>query len=658
MRYWVTFSRPGAALPFASVFQRAGGLYGEGEIAPLGGKLEVLPGGFSGTGSLTLSGIPRSPGQRLAPRDWVRVYLADGNPDPIYLGEVTNEPRIKDRQVALALAGLKERVGRARWKSDVGPDGAVLPWEARFRPYFQGVLARAVLPPGVTVGELPDLDVTLRARTLSELVADAFGQGLAATQGGTWGVDARARVGVHVLTDDLAHRFPRLDSDRPPGETGEYANCIRFGYTKPSGAPAFFEYKYTPDVLLLGESWLMDTLPSSVTTTLVNPYAGEAETVTLGLRHPDGPNLVALQTAQHPAYTPTWAGRLVDGLNLDTTALYGETLPLLAVGQETITLPAGSMGDQYSLNVTGATAGVKVVATVNGALAPVQPATPTGGAFVHTTTGQTYLFPGNATVQVSYDTADYNARLNAGQGHPHGFGLLTDAPVPDGPAIRGTVASAAVPAVRGVVPGQLVATPQGHRYTQRPWQAPTSVRVGFLIVRKWHAGDTVTTGASVTAVEAVDLSVSPPATVALTRQDDDPDTGRRVWALPHAAKLSDLILTGSVADMGWIGVNLSDEAGLLAYAIGRLQPLLSPVRSWVGRYPDLRRLEVSGVAGFDDEDGETVLQVTRGVYDLTAGRSFIEAGTPQALNGTQALRRAFEGIERVQRLQNRPGGEG
>ena len=143
----------------------------------------------------------------------------------------------------------------------------------------------------------------------------------------------------------------------------------------------------------------------------------------------------------------------------------------------------------------------------------------------------------------------------------------------------------------------------------------------------------------------------------LERADDDADTGRRVWTLPGDARANGMMVAGDLRQIGWIGLNVTDEAGLLAYAVGRLLPLLTPVRSWVGRYPDLRRLTVAGVARFDDEGGDLDLNVTRGRYDLTNGRSVIEAGTPQAYDDIAAVEQAFAAIERVQRLSTTPGGD-
>ena len=309
LTYYVTFSRAGAAWPYARANQRAAGEYKSGELAALGGNLEILPGNLCGSGNLKLSAVPERNGSRMAPGDWVRVFLSDSDV-PIYLGEVGQEPW-EEGKGEVKLLSLKDRVASAAWRSDVDTDGTtVLPLKARFKAYLQAVLARAVLPPGITVGSIADVNAVLGALTLFELVGDALQAALPAAAGATWGVNALGEIVVHQLTDTLTHRFPRTRSDRPPGTRDGYKNCARFEYARPDGVRAFFEYKAALEVAAFGEAWLPESLPASVTTTQNNPYSGTSVDLNVLLDHPDNPTLIANVHGLQTALTPSWTGHL------------------------------------------------------------------------------------------------------------------------------------------------------------------------------------------------------------------------------------------------------------------------------------------------------------------------------------------------------------
>ncbi|EYB68937.1 hypothetical protein DEIPH_ctg013orf0045 [Deinococcus phoenicis] len=642
--YRVTFSRPGAALPYEIAYWRGAGFHALAELVPLGGTLEVLPGNLSGSGHLTLNRVPDRGGQRLRPGDWVRVYLGDAAA-AVYLGEVASAPW-EEGQGDVQLTPLKDRVAKAAWRGDLAPDGkTVLPFRAKFRPYLQGVLARAVLPPGVTVGEIPEVNATLQALTLFEQVGDTLAAALPALSGGTWGVNAAAQVKVHQLTDALTHRFTREVSDRPAAKVGDYANCVRFEYARPDATRAFFELRLPLEIALFGEAWAEETLPASVTTTQTNPYAGTLQGVQLTLGTTQAPGWTTPQYLNQPATSPVWAGKLADGVN--TSLAWGTARQLRQLGEEAVTvLVSSGITTPY---ITRPLPGL-ALETVKGGVVSSVYVSPNDDRYP----GWVALASNSGTFTLRYTAASVTAFRNATGRLPEGFDIrfsgenvqveLTAAPTAD------PVRTVRLTAPVALVPG----TASYPRYA--PTITPLTVQPGasmtFPISYQWRSGDTVNTNAAVTGVTAV-LNTTPATMQPLTRLVDDPDTGRRRWALPADFQLSGLQLAGDPAQIGWIGINLTDEAGLAAYAYGLLRWRTDVVRSWVGRYPDLRPLEVSGMARFDTPQGDTDLQVTRGVYDLTSLRSSIEAGTPQALDDAEALGNAFLSVERTLR---KPGG--
>ena len=336
----ITISRPGA-LPHQSV--RAKVQYRAGQLAAVaeGSSFELLRGNLPGTATLKFSAPPD-----VQPGDWVRVYL-DGdvcNPGqdddhPHYLGEVLNE--VWEAGVGdLALRGLTERVRKAAWR---GPtvNGTVGLLTGLLRPYLLDVLARSALGP-VTVGSVPESPVGFRSVTPFEVLGTTLDTVLPALPGGVAGVDARAQFQVQEAYDDVTMRFPRTRSERPPGRVDSYANCVRFKYTRPSGAEAVFELRLTLEVAHYGqEAWAEESLPASVTTTLTNPYAALPVRVYSYLTYPgDNPGLTVGRDVSLMAMAPTWTGHLGDGVAWDMGVLSGSTLQLRATGQDAYTFRA------------------------------------------------------------------------------------------------------------------------------------------------------------------------------------------------------------------------------------------------------------------------------------------------------------------------------
>ncbi|WP_161883843.1 hypothetical protein [Deinococcus alpinitundrae] len=663
LTYYVTFSRAGAAWPYRTAYQRAAGEYKPGELAVLGGNLEILPGNLCGSGNLKLSAVPERGSSRMAPGDWVRVHLSDSDV-PIYLGEVGQEPwEIGGGEVKLL--SLKDRVGDAAWHSDVAADGTtVLPLKDRFKPYLQAVLARAVLPPGITVGSIADVNAVLNALTLFETVGDSFAAALPAAAGATWGVNPLAEIVVHQLTDTLTHRFPRTRSDRPPGTHDGYKNCVRFEYARPDSVRAFFEYKATLEIAVFGEAWLPESLPASVTTTQNNPYAGTSVDINIPVIHPDEPTFNLNLHTTNTALTPNWTGHLGDGLGIGPGTLavnQGAGLQLTQNQQETVritqTASTGSKGNiegVVSYTPSGGTAKViDLEYQIDGGAWTTIPYVPNSVRQFNLT---------GSTALLRYVQADVDAYITATGHRPVAFDFAVQLPGPSLkvylPAVSATSSTGGLPAMGQVLATAGTASAGITPYQVRPLSAPMTVRVGLPGVYVWRAGDTVTTDVNVTGVVLKDLTTA----VTLTRKDDvdgpdpaHPEVGRRrIWATPQDITASQVIVTGDPNQIRWVGAAIADQAALIAYAYGLLRYKMQPVRSWVGKYKTLRRLEVSGIARFDTAHGDVDLDVTRGVYDLDTLTVSIEAGTPQPLDDTEALDLGFQSVERILRT---PGGQ-
>lgn len=641
LTYYATFSRAGALWPYKTAYQRGAGEYRPGELAVLGGQLELLPGNLCGSGNLKLSAVPERGGSRLAAGDWVRVFLSDSGV-PLYLGEVGQEAW-EEGAGELKLLSLKDKVAAAAWRSDVDTDGVtVLPLKARFKPYLQAVLARATLPPGITVGSIADVNAVLKALTLFELVGDAMQAALPAAAGATWGVNPLGEIVVHQLQGTLTHRFPRTRSDRPPGTRDDYKNCVRFEYARPDGVRAFFEYKASLEVASFGEAWLSESLPASVTTTQSNPYADQQAYVQRRLLYAGNPQANTMQTLSAPAMSSSWAGHLGDGLP-ELTARWGSQLTS-SMGGEQITVL--NTGNTYAyLRVLNAAVAVDVFHTTGAAI---------GMAVVYDSNAGGYaLYPG-LECSVTYEPSAMQAYQDSHAGaNPHGFEVQPMSPYADTSTLITHAAElASVPPLRVTVSNPASSTDSGSTtpYTPPSWTVSAEIQIGLDQYYQWHAGDAINTDSLVSGVSV--LAVGSTVPVALNRLDDDAETGRRVWALPSDIQLARLILTATPLS-SWVGVAIADQAALTAYAYGLLRYKMQPVRSWVGKYKTLRRLEVSGIARFGAAHGDVDLDVTRGVYDLGSLQASIEAGTPQPLDDTEALDLGFQSVERILRT---PGG--
>lgn len=675
--YRIEFSRPGQ-LPFAVAHQRTGGRYGPTELVPLGGSLEILAGNLCGTGELTLNRVPERGGYRLRPLDRVQVFFSD-SPEPVYLGEVICDPRPEKEGglVHLKLQGLWERVKLAAWSCDTDAQGAVQPLKLPFREYILAVLsrARADLPPGVTIGAIPEVNATLRAVTIHELLGDTFQALLPVTQGGSVGVTARGELTVTLPDDTRRHRFIRTKSERPPGEVGEYRNAIRFPYKKPDGTDAYFVYRYGLDIAEHGASWLSDGLPSNVTATLVNPYAAEDTPLSVTLTHPGGGTVTRRAVAHFATPDAPALGTL---MNLDPAVVWGQRMVMRNVGQEQVVfrstyIPDGlpdpaplPQGDVWVVTpmprlevIREGRDGELLSKTV---LSEKRPDGKQNSAFAFSFKESD---PETRTLTLRYPIEDVLDYFQANNVLPPGMDITgRNLDYPQHFSVAGWFMAAVNPEYALSYTGPISPDlPTTESILEAPWivppfAVPARVRISLDRVRRWRGQDVVTTNSEVTGAEATDLTVRPPRSITLERIEDERDTGRRQWRVPKDAELSDILLTGNLGAITGIGINLSDEAGLTAYAVGKLLSLVNPVLSWKGKYDVLRRLDVRGTVAFDDEQGDVELDIVRGVYDLTGGRCVVEAGTKQALDDSQALSRAFEGIERVQRLQQRPAAGG
>ncbi|WP_161884044.1 hypothetical protein [Deinococcus alpinitundrae] len=674
LTYYVTFSRAGAAWPYARAHQRAAGEYKPGELAALGGNLEILPGNLCGSGNLKLSAVPERGGSRMAPGDWVRVLLSDSDV-PIYLGEVGQEPW-EEGGGEVKLLSLKDRVSDAAWRSDVAADGTtVLPLKDRFKPYLQAVLARAVLPPGITVGSIADVNAVLNALTLFETVGDAMQAALPAAAGATWGVNALGEIVVHQLSDTLTHRFPRTRSDRPPGTRDGYKNCVRFEYARPDGVRAFFEYKAKLEIAVFGEAWLPESLPASVTTTQNNPYSGTSVDINIPVVHPDEPTFNLNLHTTNTALTPNWTGHLGDGLGIGPGLLEVKSGPNVVLG--------GGLTEVVQITKTA------TEVSSGGTVYTIPSVVPSGGGtrfsvrIEYRTDGGTWTlaitdfqstsatFPINGTTtEVRYNPGDVAQYYQYGGPTLHGFDVNITNPVA---SLKVYMPAASTATSTGGLraAGQILAKPvQGldggvngitYSFVVRNLSAPTTIRVALPGVFKWLAGDLVTTDEQVSGVILQDAATGAEVNITLARKDDidgpdlaHPEIGRRrTWATPVDVVATTIVVMGDPNQCALIGAAIADQGALVAYAYGLLRYKMQPVRSWVGKYKTLRRLEVSGLARFDTANGDVDLDVTRGVYDLDTLTVSIEAGTPQPLDDTEALDLGFQSVERILRT---PGG--
>ncbi|WP_104992729.1 hypothetical protein [Deinococcus sp. NW-56] len=646
----VTFSRPGA-LPHATVRSRVRMADGQPALIEQGSSFEILRGNLCGAGTLRFTAPPR-----FRPGDWVRVYLPGdtclpGDPadHPRYLGEAVGEPwEVGEGEIALR--PLTDRVLKAAWRGDV-VGGVVQPFTAPLKPYFEMAWARCRLPPGITLGTVSESTATFRSVNPFERLDTTVQTLLPGLPGGAAGVDARGRFHLLAARDEVAAHFFRARSDRPPGRVDNYANCVRLPYARPDGVEAFFEFRAGLEVAVFGEAWAVEALPTGLTVLQDNPYAALGTATSLTLQHPDLPEWQAAQNTNAPVFSPSWGGKLSQGADLGV--LYGTALTLAQWADSAVRLPFNPVTGT-GVVVTALEPGLQLEKVMGNVTKPVSlgqgaPFHPTGGPWREVFDSTADPAPYSGPTLLRYTVESVNAYANANGRLPPGFRVgVVDYPSPGELAV--TAASSANPVSRRMVPAQLIAVDLGGGHTRfeavpRPFGLAPSVRLTLPVARSWRAGDVVTTDAAVTRVQA-ELNTNPPTLLDLTRGEDDADTGRRVWVLPQDYQLSTLIVSGDPAQIGWIGVRLADQAGLLVYATGLLRHRVQPVRGWKGTVPDLRRLDVDGMIRFDTPEGDEELDFQKATYDLGARETVLEAGTPWPADDDEAIANMIESVER------------
>lgn len=647
----VTISRPGA-LPHQQVRTKV--RYKPGQIAVIaeGSSFELLRGNLPGTATLKFSAPPD-----VQPGDWVRVYL-DGDPclpgqpedRPHYLGEALNE--VWEAGVGdLALRGLTERIRKAAWR---GPlvEGKVSLLTGLLRPYLLDVLTRSELGP-VTVGSVPESPVGFRSVAPFETLGTTLDTVMPALPGGVAGVDARATFHVQEAFDAVTMRFPRSRSDRPPGRVDSYANAVRFKYNRPSGAEAAFELKLSLEVTHYKQAaWAEESLPASVTTVAVNPYAALPVQVFSSLTYP-GANagMTVSRDTSLSAMSPTWTGHLGDGVTWDTGVLSGGALQLRATGQDGYTFGTvvqtgmifGPLLPELRLRVELPDNATQTLGAAGDGHAG-QPGDPTW-------TYEPNTFPAGGSVR--YHPDDLLAYLAAHGTYPHGFDLR----------LVGTSSPTSLRIIRGAAP---VMDPTRVVMVENDYSVPASgaaqlvpapamllpMRASLHLpsVAQWRGGDQVTTDVHVTAVKIYDSETQ--QQFVLTRADDDADTGRRIWTLPDDARADGVMVEGDLRQIGWVGLRIADEAGLAIYAYGLLRNRVQPARSWKGTVRSLwadsqkTRLDVRGRARFDTPAGDRELDIQKATYNLGDKSVIVECGTPWPADDAEALAGAIERVER------------
>ncbi|GAA5514764.1 hypothetical protein Dcar01_03525 [Deinococcus carri] len=642
----ITISRPGA-LPHATY--RAKTRYRDGQVAflPAGSTFEILRGNLCGAGTLRFSAPPD-----FAPRDWVRVYLAGdlclpGDPadNPRYLGEAVNEPW-EAGEGDITCQALTDRIRKAAWHGDL-VGGVVQPLEDFLRPYLLAVLARCGLGP-VAVGDVPDYRARFRSVNPFELLGDTLDALLPALPGGVAGVDARARLQVVPDSDTVMVRFPRSRSERPPGRVDNYANCVRFKYTKPSGEEAVFEQRLTLEVAVYRqEAWAVESLPASVTTTQLNPYAGQSVRVGSAMTYPgENAGLSVYRETRLDAMNPAWTGHLGDGIAWDTAVLSGAELQLRAAGQEAYTFRTRVQA-QLTTSPIPAELRLQLVAQ-DGTTTIYSNTTPGAATWTHTMLGA------SAGIMLRYHPDDLQAYRAAHGAYPTGFDLRAippgysgSTPTTEDRFVMVRAAAAAVePTNVQFVENEYIVPADAYnlRLAAPAMLLPQSASLHLPLYYQWRSGDQVVTDAHVTGVSVYDSLTTARAT--LTRAEDDPETGRRVWTLPADVRVDGVTVSGDPAQIGWVGLRLTDEAGLASYAHGLLRNRTQPARVWTGTIRNLDPLDVGGQARFDTPGGDMELDVQKATYHLGERQKTVECGTPWPRDDADALAGAIERVER------------
>lgn len=659
--YRITFSKPGQP-PYCIIYHRHGGLYGQGEIAPLGGHFEILRGDFCGSGEIQISDKTTD----MAIGDWVRVYL--DSPEPIYLGFIASELRGKP-PYTVALAALTDRISKARWSGMI---------EATFKDYVLYALGHAVLPPGISIGDVPSNSATLKANTVFELLGDTMQAALPVINGATWGVTAGAKVAVATPSDILTHRFVRTESETPAGNADGYANAVRFPFKTPAGDDQWFEGRIESEISKYGEVWEVTQSPTPATSQPFNALLGYASDVTYTLV--SGPNfdISATRVRNLKWGDALWTGKLLDAAGPIAWQAGSDFHPATAEQSE-LTFPLGGVFYHDGGGKISATAEVEIDAgshTVNtiGQVLDISGPPDTYGGFTNSATPGVIIYwvsnnsgTVGGTVSIRYKQPyidsdspaglrlrlpiSYKARWHDGTEPTYDYdktwikreveekkyrltfwAKLGDSPTRLQPdiTIYNTTQGTTETHVKtwSVTPYQL----------DIPIKPAITLRTGSVIKIAAEAGASGTLKAFSGASE-VTVSAQGQADGTLNFGYSGVDIS-----------IDKLTLTGTLNKLGAISADVFNPESLAAYAYGLLRYRVQPVRSWRGFYNELKHVPAHGMARFDTPDGDIDLDVQRVSYDLNDGKVTVEAGTPMAATDEDAAAEAFEGIRREARM--------
>lgn len=693
--YRAEFSQPGGA-PYLIVSVRAGA-YPPGEIAPLGGHFELLPGDICGAASVQLSAPPD-----LAPGDWLRLYLpGDAYDDPSYLGEITSEPWAVGSG-AVECRPLSEVVAKCAWRCDVttvNGQPTTVPLERSFRPFVQTVLSRCVLPPGITVGNVVDAAAVLRANTVFELLGDTLQAAMPAIEGGLWGVNARGQIVVVARASETTHRFVLGQSERPPGTRTTYANAVRFGYTLPDGSGATFEGRVPEEIALRGEQWDVTSLPASVTSGNTNPLDGQGGAVTLSQSRPDVAGYTRDITVTQPLFDGGWAGHLTDGVDVNGQLLLGPDVRLQNQAESLVQLN-GYLPTKRAVRLTlrGRPASIPIQLRVlagntpgpwhNGTQIAPPSASYVNGAerFEFTITGDVAFNQTVGRTDIQYEPNAYAAYVRANGQGPPAMEIGSSCDYYDD--FNGTGWGNNNPNYVLNI-NTLAVTPQGQRlrvYTKGPLRLFTyyvnQQGASFIAFAGDAKGDGNVGGAPGDTTRAGTMTFDPRATLnlpgALHLKPGDlvlmsvasggnvsnfravTDAGEVVlttqaaegalakFAVPAELRATAFKMDGNPQQLGRMLLRISNTAGLAAYAYGLLRYRSVPNREWTGSYAKLARVPSGGVAVFETTRGDVELDVQRVTYDLSGGARpvTVAAGSPRAATDDQAVVDAIDSVRR------------
>ncbi|GAA4002644.1 hypothetical protein GCM10022631_11670 [Deinococcus rubellus] len=662
--YRLSLSKPGAAAPYQIIYAREAGTYRPGEIAPLGGKFEVLRGEFGGPGSVKVSApVAFEAG------DWLRIWLkGDADDDPTYLGEVGGEPwQIGAGEIQAR--PLKDTVSQARWSGTI---------TAKFALYLGYVIGHCILPPGVTLGDIPVDLATLKAVTLFELLGDTFQAAMPVIDGGTWGVDNRGRIGAYRPDTELTHRFPRTRSEISPGDTSGYRNAVRFSYNRPDGTEAWFEGRIESEIVKRGEVWEPpNQIPARVGEAADNPLDGVAGTVDIATKFSGyytdigtglpvyfeypGP-YVAHQTGLF--FNADFAGVLATP-NMFTLQA-GEHMHPATVDESVMTVTLPSASYNYGLDVIVDNHGLPLGQVLEVRRSPSQTWVAANETVNNGFLKQIEVF-GGYTTDIRYKPSFFATYA------PSGLSISVNGQVrgtlPPGSSASNIKAHVIMTCRNDA--GQFFTVPidafpftgnpnnslnataiaeGGYTRTLSPASAalvtppaPVFLTAGSAVLTFFN---TAVTG---TGIGATGVSlVTPGGDIPLTRGTTTDNVTRWTYA-GDGVSVSAFKLTGDPTRIGRILPQLSSTGTLSAYAFGLLRYRVQPVRSWTGQYRRLRRVACRGVSRFETMQGEVDLDVQRVTYDLSAGTVSVECGTPQASSDDDATAAAIERVRQEMR---------